>query len=68
MLVVVAGFGGLVIVVVFTSLVLRAVLLVNKQGQTRLSQYYVHLPLDERVANEGEIIRKCLGRSERQCT
>lgn len=43
-------------------------LLVNKQGQTRLSQYYIHLPLDERVAMEGEIIRKCLGRSERQCS
>merc|ERR1711916_323024 len=47
---------------------IKYVLLVNKQGHTRLSQYYVYHPIDERVAMEGEIIRKCLGRSERQCS
>uniref|UniRef100_A0A7S4W4M2 AP complex subunit sigma n=1 Tax=Ditylum brightwellii TaxID=49249 RepID=A0A7S4W4M2_9STRA len=40
----------------------------NKQGQTRLSSYYEWLNMDERVALESEIIRKCLSRSELQCS
>ena len=40
----------------------------NKQGQTRLSSYYEWLPMEERVALESEIIRKCLSRSELQCS
>eukprot|EP00566_Odontella_aurita_P027007 CAMPEP_0113556364 /NCGR_PEP_ID=MMETSP0015_2-20120614/17218_1 /TAXON_ID=2838 /ORGANISM="Odontella" /LENGTH=160 /DNA_ID=CAMNT_0000457717 /DNA_START=96 /DNA_END=578 /DNA_ORIENTATION=+ /assembly_acc=CAM_ASM_000160 len=43
-------------------------LMVNKQGQTRLSSYYAWLPMAERVALESEIIRKCLSRSELQCS
>ena len=42
--------------------------MVNKQGQTRLSTYYEWLPMTERVALEAEIIRKCLSRSEFQCS
>ena len=38
----------------------------NKQGQTRFSSYYEWITMDERVALESEIIRKCLGRSELQ--
>lgn len=45
---------------------IRFVLLVNKQGQTRLAQYYEYLTLDERRALEGEIVRKCLARTEHQ--
>jgi AP-4 complex subunit sigma-1 len=45
---------------------IRFVLLVNKQGQTRLAQYYEHLSLDERRALEGEIVRKCLARTDQQ--
>lgn len=46
---------------------IRFVLLVNKQGQTRLAQYYAeHLTLDERRALEGEIVRKCLARTDQQ--
>jgi hypothetical protein len=45
---------------------IRFVLLVNKQGQTRLAQYYEYLTIDERRALEGEIVRKCLARSENQ--
>mmetsp|Transcript_934 Transcript_934/g.1462 ORF Transcript_934/g.1462 Transcript_934/m.1462 type:complete len:143 (-) Transcript_934:23-451(-) len=44
------------------------VLLVNKQGQTRLAQYTTFRPVKERSALEGEIIRKCLGRSVDQCS
>jgi AP-4 complex subunit sigma-1 len=40
----------------------------NKQGQTRLSQYYEWISLVERSALESEIIRKCLSRSELQCS
>jgi AP-4 complex subunit sigma-1 len=41
-------------------------LLVNKQGQTRLSKYYDYLPIDERISLEGEVVRKCLSRSDSQ--
>mmetsp|Transcript_2686 Transcript_2686/g.3059 ORF Transcript_2686/g.3059 Transcript_2686/m.3059 type:complete len:145 (+) Transcript_2686:217-651(+) len=47
---------------------IRFILLVNKQGQTRLAQYYEQLPREERRALEGEIVRKCLSRSDNQCS
>ncbi|XP_026663171.1 AP-4 complex subunit sigma isoform X1 [Phoenix dactylifera] len=47
---------------------IRFILLVNKQGQTRLAQYYEYLTLEERRALEGEIVRKCLARTEQQCS
>ncbi|POM77266.1 Serine protease family S10, partial [Phytophthora palmivora] len=42
---------------------IKFVLMVNKQGQTRLAQYYDFLSIQERVA--GLI---CLGRNETQCS
>ncbi|OMO91575.1 Adaptor protein complex, sigma subunit [Corchorus olitorius] len=45
---------------------IRFILMVNKQGQTRLAQYYEWLTLEERRALEGEIVRKCLARNEQQ--
>jgi len=45
---------------------IRFVLLVNKQGQTRLAQYYEYLTIEERRALEGEIVRKCLARPDNQ--
>lgn len=47
---------------------IRFILMVNKQGQTRLSSYYEWLSIEERNALEAEIIRKCLGRTENQCS
>lgn len=47
---------------------IRFVLMVNKQGQTRLSSYYEWLSIEERGALEAEIIRKCLARTENQCS
>ena len=41
-------------------------LLVNKQGQTRLSQYYEYISTEERVTTEADIVRKCLARNEDQ--
>lgn len=40
----------------------------NKQGQTRYSSYYEWISMEERSALESEIIRKCLSRSELQCS
>jgi hypothetical protein len=45
---------------------LSDILMVNKQGQTRIAQYYTYMELDERTAMEGEIVRKCLARTETQ--
>eukprot|EP00931_Biecheleriopsis_adriatica_P084469 TRINITY_DN58315_c0_g1_i1.p1 TRINITY_DN58315_c0_g1~~TRINITY_DN58315_c0_g1_i1.p1 ORF type:complete len:169 (-),score=26.56 TRINITY_DN58315_c0_g1_i1:38-475(-) len=47
---------------------IKFILMVNKQGQTRLAQYYDHLTVRERVTLEGELIRKCLSRSENLCS
>ena len=48
---------------------IKFILLVNKQGQTRLAKYTDEfLSVDERVMLEGEIVRKCLSRTEKQCS
>eukprot|EP00270_Netrium_digitus_P021528 TRINITY_DN923_c0_g1_i1.p1 TRINITY_DN923_c0_g1~~TRINITY_DN923_c0_g1_i1.p1 ORF type:complete len:144 (-),score=45.29 TRINITY_DN923_c0_g1_i1:189-620(-) len=47
---------------------IRFILLVNKQGQTRVAQYYDFVPVEERRALEAEIVRKCLTRSDQQCS
>lgn len=47
---------------------IKFLLMVNKQGQTRLAQYYDVLTIAEKNALEGEIIRKCLIRGESQCS
>ncbi|KAK9824391.1 hypothetical protein WJX72_009950 [[Myrmecia] bisecta] len=48
---------------------IKFVLLVNKQGQTRLAKYTDQgMSVEERRALEGEIVRKCLARSEKQCS
>jgi len=46
----------------------KFVLMVNKQGQTRLASYFSWYPIQERVALETEIIRRCLLRTEYQCS
>lgn len=45
---------------------IKFILMVNKQGQTRLAEYYEYQSIEERVALEAEIIRKCLARTELQ--
>ncbi|KEG08496.1 AP-4 complex subunit sigma [Trypanosoma grayi] len=44
------------------------ILLVNKQGQTRLAQYSNFMSIAERTALEGEVVRKCLQRREADCS
>lgn len=47
---------------------IKFVLMVNKQGQTRLAKYTDNsLSSDERHLLEAEIVRKCLTRAEKQC-
>ena len=47
---------------------IQFVLMVNKQGQTRLAKYFNSFSVRERVTLEGELIRKCLSRTELQCS
>jgi AP-4 complex subunit sigma-1 len=47
---------------------IQFILLVNKQGQTRLAQYTNYMTIKERVTLEGELVRKCLSRNENQCS
>ncbi|GAB4820544.1 hypothetical protein N2152v2_007590 [Parachlorella kessleri] len=47
---------------------IQFVLLVNKQGQTRLAKYTdSSMSTEERRALEAEIVRKCLTRVDKQC-
>lgn len=47
---------------------IQFVLMVNKQGQTRLAKYTdSSMGTDERRALEAEIVRKCLTRVDKQC-
>ena len=45
---------------------IQFILLVNKQGQTRLAQYTNYMTIKERVTLEGELVRKCLSSNENQ--
>ena len=47
---------------------IQFVLMVNKQGQTRLAKYYNAFSVQERITLEGELIRKCLSRTQEQCS
>jgi len=47
---------------------IKFVLMVNKQGQTRLAKYTEnHLGAEERHVLEAEIVRKCLTRTDKHC-
>ncbi|XP_068109978.1 AP-4 complex subunit sigma-1 isoform X2 [Hyperolius riggenbachi] len=43
-------------------------LIVNKQGQTRLSRYYERIEVQKRTLLESEVIKLCLSRSKDQCS
>lgn len=43
-------------------------LMVNKQGQTRLSRYYEYVEIHKRKMLEAEVIKNCLSRSREQCS
>ncbi|XP_055018828.1 AP-4 complex subunit sigma-1 isoform X2 [Boleophthalmus pectinirostris] len=43
-------------------------LMVNRQGQTRLSRYYTDVELNLRQNLETEVVQRCLSRSKEQCS
>ncbi|KAE8587537.1 hypothetical protein XENTR_v10022014 [Xenopus tropicalis] len=43
-------------------------LIVNKQGQTRLSRYYERMEVQRRTLLESDVIKLCLSRSKDQCS
>eukprot|EP01130_Rhizamoeba_saxonica_P017001 TRINITY_DN8025_c0_g1_i1.p1 TRINITY_DN8025_c0_g1~~TRINITY_DN8025_c0_g1_i1.p1 ORF type:complete len:148 (-),score=18.59 TRINITY_DN8025_c0_g1_i1:44-487(-) len=47
---------------------IKYILLVNKFGQTRLARYFEPVDGTEKLARDGEIIRKCLARKDKQCS
>ncbi|XP_077993919.1 uncharacterized protein LOC144447711 [Glandiceps talaboti] len=47
---------------------LKFLLLVNKQGQARLTKYYELMDIADRVSLEADITRKVLARTENQCS
>ncbi|XP_077476682.1 AP-4 complex subunit sigma-1 [Stigmatopora argus] len=44
------------------------VLMVNRQGQTRLSRYYQPVKMSRRAALEADVVRECLSRHKDQCS
>ncbi|CAI5697213.1 unnamed protein product [Oreochromis niloticus] len=47
---------------------IKFVLMVNRQGQTRLSRYYHSVELSRRAALEADVVRYCLSRKKDQCS
>ncbi|CAN9501941.1 unnamed protein product [Ophioblennius macclurei] len=47
---------------------IKFVLMVNRQGQTRLSRYYQPVELNRRAALEADVVRCCLSRQKEQCS
>ncbi|XP_050989660.1 AP-4 complex subunit sigma-1 [Labeo rohita] len=47
---------------------IKFLLMVNKQGQTRLSKYYEQVELGKRTALEADVVRGCLARRKEECS
>ncbi|XP_077095900.1 AP-4 complex subunit sigma-1 [Siphateles boraxobius] len=47
---------------------IKFLLMVNKQGQTRLSKYYEQVELGKRAALEADMVRGCLARRKEECS
>ncbi|KAL4613049.1 AP-4 complex subunit sigma-1-like [Arapaima gigas] len=47
---------------------IKFLLMVNKQGQTRLSKYYEHIDLAKRTSLEVDVIKGCLSRKKEECS
>lgn len=47
---------------------IKFLLMVNRQGQTRLSRYYHPVELGRRAQLEADVVRCCLGRTKDQVT
>ncbi|XP_030299387.1 AP-4 complex subunit sigma-1 [Sparus aurata] len=47
---------------------IKFMLMVNRQGQTRLSRYYTPVELSRRAVLEADVVRCCLTRKKDQCS
>ncbi|XP_058472340.1 AP-4 complex subunit sigma-1 isoform X1 [Solea solea] len=47
---------------------IKFVLMVNRQGQTRLSRYYERVEVTRRAALEADVVRCCLSRKKEECS
>ncbi|XP_036926990.1 AP-4 complex subunit sigma-1 isoform X1 [Acanthopagrus latus] len=47
---------------------IKFMLMVNRQGQTRLSRYYTPVELSRRAVLEADVVRCCLSRKKDQCS
>ncbi|KAJ3613168.1 hypothetical protein NHX12_019420 [Muraenolepis orangiensis] len=47
---------------------IKFVLMLNRQGQTRLSRYYQPVEVRRRAALEADVVRSCLYRDKDQCS
>ncbi|XP_029315914.1 AP-4 complex subunit sigma-1 [Cottoperca gobio] len=47
---------------------IKFMLMVNRQGQTRLSRYYQPVELSRRAMLEADVVRCCLSRKKDQCS
>uniref|UniRef100_A0A3P8XCU6 AP complex subunit sigma n=1 Tax=Esox lucius TaxID=8010 RepID=A0A3P8XCU6_ESOLU len=47
---------------------IKFLLMVNKQGQTRLSKYYEKVDIGKRPALEADVVKGCLSRKKEQCS
>ncbi|KAK2843198.1 hypothetical protein Q7C36_011413 [Tachysurus vachellii] len=47
---------------------IKFLLMVNKQGQTRLSRYYEHVDTGKRAALEANVVKACLFRKKDECS
>uniref|UniRef100_A0A4W4DTI6 AP complex subunit sigma n=1 Tax=Electrophorus electricus TaxID=8005 RepID=A0A4W4DTI6_ELEEL len=47
---------------------IKFLLMINKQGQTRLSKYYDHVDVGKRAALEANVVKCCLFRKKEECS
>ncbi|KAM6973628.1 AP-4 complex subunit sigma-1 isoform 1-T1 [Aplochiton taeniatus] len=47
---------------------IKFLLMVNKQGQTRLSKYYDPVEIGRRAAMEADVVKGCLSRKKEECS
>uniref|UniRef100_A0A1A7Y933 AP complex subunit sigma n=1 Tax=Iconisemion striatum TaxID=60296 RepID=A0A1A7Y933_9TELE len=47
---------------------IKFLLMVNQQGQTRLSRYFEPVELNRRAVHEAAVVRCCLSRNKEQCS
>ncbi|KAM4625803.1 AP-4 complex subunit sigma-1 isoform 2-T2 [Polymixia lowei] len=47
---------------------IKFLLMVNRQGQTRLSRYYQPVDISRRAALEADVVKGCLSRKKDQCS